>query len=115
MVAVIKPFSTLILQGDVTDALPLPPSKTTSIVYSPSSMASASSVSPSVSAPSSYGTGSDTETLWSYQVPFVPTRAKSNYSSRYGTGTSKPLTSSVCPSGYVTSSSVGSNNTAPSA
>ena len=52
--------------------------------------ASASSASPE--------TGFSTLTLWSYQVPFLPIRARSNSSPSAGTGTSKPLTSSLRPS-----------------
>ena len=60
------------------------------------SSASYSACSPVCSAAA--GSGFDTETLWSYQVPFVPTSARSNSSSSAGTGISKPYTSSVIPS-----------------
>lgn len=41
-----------------------------------------------------FALGSDTETLWSYHLPFSPRIATSNSSSRAGTGTSNPYTSS---------------------
>ena len=76
--------------------------------------ACAPALSPITALISSPSTGSDTTTLWSYQFPFVPRRARSNSSSRAGTGTSKPYTSSVKPSLYVTVSVVGSRSSAPS-
>ena len=52
-------------------------------------------------------TGFETFTMWSYHFPFFPMRASGNSSSRAGTGTSKPFTTSSVPSAYFTVSFVG--------
>ncbi|MBD8920056.1 MAG: hypothetical protein EGR92_03995 [[Eubacterium] rectale] len=77
-------------------ALPLPPSKSRLILYVPSgsSFPSLLDTLASVSA----GVAFETFTLWSYHLPFVPISARSNSSSKTGTGISNALTSSVVPS-----------------
>ena len=93
-----SPF-TRITAGLSTAALPVPPVSLTSAVCSPSLRLSEETVEASpesvpfaqiTSMISSPGTGSETVTLWSYHLPFVPIKARSNSSSRDGTGMSKP-------------------------
>ena len=71
---------------------PVYPSRLTAIGYRDTGDGYSGTVpmSPVIYFAASMGTGSETMTLWSYHLPFVPTRAKSNSSPMTGTGMSKP-------------------------